>query len=86
MTQGDLGIRQVVERGATLAELLEHLRSHETFTLTPLSFLKAVQLELGISFVRTRHLLEFFDPEMRPLVDTAVIEERWRELLAETRP
>ncbi|MEV0053718.1 hypothetical protein ACH347_23710 [Saccharopolyspora sp. 5N102] len=86
MTQSDLGIRQLVERGATLTELLEHLKSHETFTLTPLSFLKAIQLELGISFVRTRHLLEFFDPEMRPLVDISVIEERWRDLLGGTWP
>ncbi|KAB8188618.1 hypothetical protein FH608_043460 [Nonomuraea phyllanthi] len=66
--------------------MLEHLKSQESFTLTPLAFLKVVQLELGISFVRTRHLLEFFDPEMEPLADSTVIEGYWKGLLRGTWP
>lgn len=56
MGDGWVGIKELVEADASLRQILEHLRNLDGFTLTPLAFLKVVQAELGISFVRTRNL------------------------------
>lgn len=57
------------------------LSSMELGTLTPFEFLRTIQEELGISFVETRDVLQYFDPEMRPIVDMNVIDECWQSIL-----
>jgi len=75
MNAGDL--RALVARGATVLEVLEHLSARSSpAALTPFGFLRIFQEELGISFVESRSLLEYFDPQMRPLADADTINER----------
>ncbi|WP_153535336.1 hypothetical protein [Actinomadura macrotermitis] len=81
-----VGLREMVERGMGLPEILADLGAREDFRLSSVSFLQQVQLELGIPFTRTRHLYEFFDPDFRPLADWSELEQRWHDLLAGTWP
>lgn len=50
-----------------------------------IELLRIFQVEFGISFIKTREKFEYFDPQMRPIVDTALINERGRLLLLEWR-
>lgn len=78
-----VSLREFVERGASFSEVVDYLsRCSAPGALTPLHFLRVLQEELGISFVEGRLLLEYFDPQMRPLVDIGMIDERGSELLA----
>jgi hypothetical protein len=38
--------------------------------------------EAGISFTKTRDILEYFNPDLNPIAEREVINERWRVLLA----
>ncbi|WP_432068064.1 hypothetical protein [Streptomyces sp. C10-9-1] len=79
-------LQEFVEGGASFSEVVEYLsRRSAPGTLTPLNFLRALQEELGISFVEGRSILEYFDPQMRPLADIGLIDERGGELLARHR-
>ena len=57
--------------GAGVLAIIDHLRSSESFTLTPMTFLAIIQQALGVSFVETRRLYEFLDADLRPLSDDA---------------
>jgi len=50
--------------------------------LRPIDFLRVFQEDLGISFIKARGVLEYFDPSMQPVVDESLINERGREILA----
>lgn len=71
----DLG--SLVSGGASILEVLEYLSARSApNALTPFGFLRIFQEELGISFVETRSILEYFDPQMRPVADSNLINER----------
>ncbi|HEY0495601.1 MAG TPA: hypothetical protein VGD48_07635 [Kutzneria sp.] len=75
----------LVAAGASYMEILDYLRNRGPRQLTPIELLRIFQEELGISFVKTREMFEYFDPQLRPIVDTALINERGRLLLLERR-
>jgi hypothetical protein len=77
----DEELRALVAGDATFMEVLDHLRRRGPRPLTPIEFLRIFQEELGISFVKARAMLDCFDPGMRPIVDTDLINERGRLLL-----
>ncbi|MFJ3765023.1 hypothetical protein ACIPQJ_11890 [Streptomyces sp. NPDC090082] len=83
---GEVALRDLVTEGATFLEVLEHLSRRGPRALTPLEFLRVFQEELGISFVESRNMLEYFDPGMKPIVDVEVINERGRLLLQRFNP
>lgn len=85
-SEESVGLKEFVEGGASFSEVVAYLSSHSTSrTMTPLTFLRTLQEELGIPFVEARSLLEYFDPQMRPIADIDVIDERGRELLQRRR-
>ena len=85
-SDASVGLQEFVEGGASLSEVVAYLsRRSMPGTLTPLTFLRALQEELGISFVEARSLLEYFDPQMRPVAGISVIDERGGELLQRRR-
>lgn len=67
--------------GAGLLEMIEALRSDETFTLTPMRLLRVLDEALGIPWTDSRDLLEHFDPELRPLAPAEDIDRRFTALL-----
>jgi hypothetical protein len=71
----------MVAEGATFLEVLDHVSTRDDRTLTPVIFLKILQDELGISFVRSRDILEYFDPGMNPIADASLINERGHAIL-----
>ncbi|WP_158692920.1 hypothetical protein [Streptomyces roseochromogenus] len=81
MTDEVAALRNLVAEGATFLEVLEFLSRRGPRPLTPLEFLRVFQEELGISFIESRNMLEYFDPDMKPMVDAALINERGRLLL-----
>ncbi|MFC0433125.1 hypothetical protein [Kutzneria buriramensis] len=74
-----------VDAGASYMEILEYLRTRGPRPLTPIGLLSIFHKELGISFIKARTMFEYFDPQLRPIVDTALINERGRLLLLERR-
>ncbi|MEU8713290.1 hypothetical protein [Streptomyces sp. NPDC048663] len=75
-----------VTGGATFLEVLERLSARSAPTaLTPLAVLRILQEELGISFVESRSILEYFDSQMRPIVDVNLINERGGVILRQCR-
>lgn len=83
---GEAGLQDLAAKGATFLELLEHLSRRGHRPLTPLEFLRVFQEELGISFVESRNMLEYFDPSMKPIADEGLINERGRLLLQRFNP
>lgn len=73
-------LKELVDGGATFMDVLNYLANVVT-PLRPIDFLRIFQEDLGISFVRARDILEYFDPAMRPLADESLINERGREIL-----
>ncbi|MFI0904816.1 hypothetical protein ACH4TE_14920 [Streptomyces sioyaensis] len=61
--------------------MIEYLANRYDRELSPFEFLNTFQEELGISFVESRAMLEYFDPQMKPIADTGLINERGRTLL-----
>ncbi|MFI1160267.1 hypothetical protein [Streptomyces sioyaensis] len=61
--------------------MIEYLSHRQPSELNPLEFLSIFQQELGISFVESRSMLEYFDPQMKPIADSGLINERGRALL-----
>ncbi|MFD7905154.1 hypothetical protein ACFV4F_14445 [Kitasatospora sp. NPDC059722] len=74
-------LEELVAGGAPFMDVLEFVRTSLPDELTPVRFLLAVQDELGISFTETRTVLEFFDPQLQPLVDLKEIDGRWNEIV-----
>lgn len=83
---GEAGLQDLAAKGATFSELLEYLSRRGLRPLTPLEFLRAFQEELGISFIESRKMLEYFDPSMKPIADEGFINERGRLLLQRFNP
>lgn len=75
-------LRAMVVAGTPFLDLLEHLKRRAGGKLPPGRFLLALQEEAGIPFTKSRDILEYFDPEMNPIAEHEVINERWRLLLA----
>ncbi|MGN5381237.1 hypothetical protein BIV25_05885 [Streptomyces sp. MUSC 14] len=82
----DETLRDLVAEGTTFLKVLEYLSRRDSHPLTPLGFLRIFQEELGISFIESRNMLEYFDPHMQPIVDKALINERGRLLLQQFTP
>lgn len=83
---GEVTLRDLVAEGAAFLEVLEFLSRRGSRALTPLEFLRVFQEELGISFIESRNMLEYFDPNMKPIVDVELINERGRLLLQRFNP
>ncbi|MDT0460433.1 hypothetical protein RM550_32730 [Streptomyces sp. DSM 41527] len=81
MSKNETALRDLVAAGATFLEVVTHLSRRCHHELSPLEFMKVFQEELGISFVETRAMLEYFDPQMKPIADPGLINERGRTLL-----
>ncbi len=64
-------------------ELLDHLKARADGELSGFQFLAMLQVEAGISFVKTREILGYFDRGWQPLVEPEVINERWAAILNE---
>ncbi|MFE3796492.1 hypothetical protein [Nocardia tengchongensis] len=78
----DNDLRALVFGGATFMEVLKRLSQLEhPEPLKPMRVLWILQHECGISFVETRKLFGYFEPDMTPTVDTEVINERWQTIL-----
>ncbi|WP_240980828.1 MULTISPECIES: hypothetical protein [Streptomyces] len=75
-------LRAMAAEGAGLLAMIEALRSDETFTLTPLHLLRVLNEAFGIPLRESRTLLEFFDPDLRPLVPDAEADRRAAAVLA----
>ncbi|WP_405599176.1 hypothetical protein OG741_18245 [Streptomyces sp. NBC_01410] len=68
--------------GAGLLAMIETLRLDEEFRLTPLHLLRILDEAVGIPWTESRVLLEFFDPELRPLVPEDEVDRRAEALLS----
>ncbi|MEV3993864.1 hypothetical protein AB0J57_33790 [Streptomyces sp. NPDC049837] len=68
--------------GAGLLALIEALRRDDTFHLTPLHLLRVLDEAFGIPLPESRGLLEFFGPDLRPLVPEAEADRRAEALLS----
>ncbi|SDM31138.1 hypothetical protein SAMN05444921_106214 [Streptomyces wuyuanensis] len=75
-------VRRMATEGAGLLAVIEMLRNDAEFRLTPLHLLRILGEAVGVPWTESRVLLEFFDPELRPLVPEDEIERRAEELLA----
>jgi hypothetical protein len=73
-------LKELVDSGATFMDIVTYL-ANVASPLRPIDFLRVFQEDLGISFVKAREVLEYFDPDMRPIVDESLINERGREIL-----
>ncbi|MFJ1763950.1 hypothetical protein ACIOD2_26795 [Amycolatopsis sp. NPDC088138] len=82
MPSEESGLRAMVVAGTPFLDLLEHLKRRAGGKLSPGGFLRILQEEAGISFTKTRDILEHFNPGMDPIASPEVINERWRVLLA----
>lgn len=67
-------------------EVLEHLKARAGGNLGGIQFLATIQQELGISFVRTRQIMAYFDPKWNPIAEQEVIDEEWRAILDHDEP
>ncbi|MER7606824.1 hypothetical protein [Nocardioides sp. NPDC127503] len=65
-------------------DIVAYLRDRESGRITPFGVLAALQQEANLSFVDTRDVLEYFDPQMHPIVDADEIERRWAEIVGRT--
>jgi hypothetical protein len=74
-------LKELADSGASLMDIVRYLASVVS-PLRPIDFLRVFQEDLGISFVKTRGVLEYFDPSMHPVVDESLINERGRDILA----
>lgn len=79
-------LRTLAYGGADFISIIAHLTERISGELTPLKFLMVFQEELGIPFVEARIMLEYFDPQMKPIAEAEIINERWRSLLSRYRP
>ncbi|MEU5545828.1 hypothetical protein AB0G85_26040 [Streptomyces sioyaensis] len=81
LTINETALRDLVAAGATFPEVIEYLSHRRPRELSPIEFLSIFQQELGISFVESRAMLEYFAPQMKPIADSGLIDERGRTLL-----
>ncbi|MEV6784359.1 hypothetical protein [Streptomyces sp. NPDC051098] len=69
--------------GAGFLVMIEALRRDESFRLTPLRLMWAVQEATGLPWMEFRDgLLEYLDDDLRPLVPEGEFERKAEELLA----
>ncbi|RSM75739.1 hypothetical protein DL991_27060 [Amycolatopsis sp. WAC 01375] len=75
-------VDRMVQRGCDLVELIEFLRAHETFRLSPLTLMRILDDAAGIPWTTTRQEFgSMFDPDLRPLTSQTEIEARWQAVL-----
>ncbi|MFF4599768.1 hypothetical protein [Amycolatopsis sp. NPDC001319] len=75
-------VDRMVHRGCDLVELIEFLRAHETFRLSPLNLMRILDDAAGIPWTITRaEFGSMFDPDLRPLTSQTEIEARWQAVL-----
>jgi len=75
-------VNRMVDRGCDLLELIEFLRAHETFRMSPLRLMWILDDAAGIPWTTTRQEFgSMFDPDLRPLTSQTEIEARWQKLL-----
>jgi hypothetical protein len=77
-------IGAMVDSGSTLADVLGVLRESEPFKLTPFNFMRMMEAS-GFRMPESREIVALFDPEFRPLVAPAEIEEQWKLLIRSRR-
>ncbi|WP_030910579.1 hypothetical protein [Streptomyces sp. NRRL F-5126] len=70
--------RKMILNGSSLIDLIDFLRSVESFKLTPLNFMRVLNEAVGIRMMESRRLVSMFDAEMEPIMAEAVVELRWR--------
>lgn len=83
MPSDESELRAMVVAGTPFLDLLGNLKSRAGGRLSPGRFLLILQEEAGISFTKTREILEYFNPDMDPIAEREVIEKRWQGLLAD---
>lgn len=81
MANDETTLRDLVAAGAGFLEVFDHLSHRAGRPVGAVGLLAIIQSELGIPFVKTRAMYEYFDDEMRPLADPEVINERWQAIL-----
>ncbi|MEU5825860.1 hypothetical protein [Streptomyces sp. NPDC047803] len=86
MSHADDSLRALVVRGVQFSELIAHLSRERSGTLTPLEFMRVFQEELGISFIESRKMLEYFDPQMNPIIDIKEVDKRGNVFLCQHFP
>jgi hypothetical protein len=75
-------VDRMVDSGCDLVELIEYLRAHETFRLSPLRLMRILDEAAGIPWTTYRREFgSMFDPDLRPLTSQAEIEARWQAVL-----
>jgi hypothetical protein len=68
----------MVDNSCSFAELLEFLRTRETFQLTSMNFIRVLREASGIRMTASRELLSMFDADFQPLASLDEIEALWR--------
>lgn len=71
-------VGQMVDNSCSFAELLEFLRTRETFQLTSMNFIRVLREASGIRMTASRELLSMFDADFQPLASLDEIEALWR--------
>ena len=74
-------VRKSILEGCSIIDLVEFLRSTESFKLTPLNFMRVLNEAVGIQMLESRELISMFDSEMSPIVSTAEVELQWRSTI-----
>lgn len=72
-------VREMISTGCTLAELLDFLRSCDSYKLTPLNFMRILNESYGIPMLESREIVAMCGPDLRPIVTTDEFELRWRQ-------
>lgn len=78
------GLCALIQQGAAFLDIVAYLRDRESGRITPFGVLAALQREANVSFAGARDVLEYFDPQMHPIVDAGEIERRWAEIVGRT--
>ncbi len=74
-------VRKMALSGCSLTELLEFLRSDQSFKLTPLNFMRILGESLGMPMLQSREIISMVDPDFQPIVPASEFEARWRQAI-----
>jgi len=74
-------LRALVIKKTPFLEVLEYMKGRVEGRLGPVHFLGILQEEVGISFTKTREILEYFDRDMNSIAEPDVINDRWNVIL-----
>jgi len=69
----------MISTGCTLAELLDFLRSHDAYKLSPLNFMRILSESYAIPMLESREIIAMCDPDLYPIVPEEELELRWRQ-------